>query len=242
MPDFNYSLLKPYLDSIVPERHEELEKMEAYAAEHDFPIVGPASGQLCYILARMCGAKRVCELGSGYGYSTAWFASAVQDNGGGMVRHIVWDDELSAMARKHLGAMGFCDGENCRCGASSPESSLKSLVDGSSEGDGCTCIEYTMGEAVEALTNDTGQPYDIIFCDIDKEGYPAALPVVEKHINPGGILIVDNMIWGGRVMDDAEQEEETKAIRELTQTVTNSSDWDAMIAPIRDGLLIARRR
>src|SRR5215208_1266653 len=99
--------LHEYLDGLVPERLPELQAMEAYAKEADFPIVGPASGYLCYQIARMIGARRVFELGSGYGYSTAWFARAVQENGGGTVHHVVWDDKLSQMARQHLGALGY---------------------------------------------------------------------------------------------------------------------------------------
>src|SRR5688572_20366579 len=92
-----------YLEGLVPPRVSELANMEAYAREHSFPIIGPTAGQLCYQLARLIGAQRVFELGSGYGYSTAWFARAVQENGGGVVHHVVWDDKLSQMARKHLG-------------------------------------------------------------------------------------------------------------------------------------------
>ena len=64
-------------------------------------IVGPAAGQYCYMIARMLGAKRVFELGSGYGYSTLWFAKAVRDNGGGEVYHTVWDEGLSTRARRN---------------------------------------------------------------------------------------------------------------------------------------------
>lgn len=60
--------VQKYLDELVPER------MEKHADDVRFPIVGPASGQLCYLLARAIHAKSVFELGSGYGYSTAWFA------------------------------------------------------------------------------------------------------------------------------------------------------------------------
>ena len=91
--------LEKYLDGLVPERPSELQKMEAYAREHSFPIVGPASGQACYQIARMVKARRIFELGSGYGYSTAWFARAVQENGGGEVHHVVWDAQLSKIAR-----------------------------------------------------------------------------------------------------------------------------------------------
>ena len=109
------SQLRDYLDGLVPERPPELQKMEAYAHEQGFPIIGPASGYLCYQLARMMGAKRIFELGSGYGYSTAWFAQAVQENlarsgaegGGEVVHHVVWDEGLSQMAQGHLARLGY---------------------------------------------------------------------------------------------------------------------------------------
>src|SRR6266700_646771 len=72
--------LHEYLDSLVPPRPPEMQAMEAYAKQTNFPIIGPASGYFCYQVARMIGARRVFELGSGYGYSTAWFAKAVQEN------------------------------------------------------------------------------------------------------------------------------------------------------------------
>jgi len=91
-----------YLDKLVPERPAELRDMERIAESTNFPIIGPASGHLCYLVARMIRARRVFELGSGYGYSTAWFARAVRENGGGEVHHVVWDEDLSNRARKHL--------------------------------------------------------------------------------------------------------------------------------------------
>jgi len=98
-----------YLDDLVPERPAELRKMERIAESTNFPIIGPASGNLCYLIARLIGARRVFELGSGYGYSTAWFARAVRENGGGEVHHVVWDADLSGRARKHLEALGYSD-------------------------------------------------------------------------------------------------------------------------------------
>src|ERR687889_1574256 len=96
-----------YLDKLVPARPAELLDMERIAESTKFPIIGPASGNLCYLVARLIGARRVFELGSGYGYSTAWFARAVRENGGGEVHHVVWDEELSDRARSHLSALGF---------------------------------------------------------------------------------------------------------------------------------------
>ena len=201
-----------YLEQLVPTRASELETMEAYAREHKFPIVGPVAGQLCYQLARMIGAQRVFELGSGYGYSTAWFARAVQENGGGVVHHVVWDDKLSQMARKHLAALGY-------------EST----------------VQYHVGEAVEALRNTDGT-FDIIFNDIDKEGYPASLPTIIEHLRPGGLLIIDNMLWSGRIFDDGDSSPATQGVRDVTRLLTASDDWIASLMPIRDGLIVAMKK
>jgi predicted O-methyltransferase YrrM len=204
--------LATYLDSLVPPRAPQLVAMETEAAQTRFPIIGPASGQLCYLLARLIRARSVFELGSGFGYSTAWFARAVLENGGGTVHHTVWDDALSARARQHLSALG-----------------LESVV------------QYRVAEAVAALREAPG-PFDLIFCDIDKTGYPDALPVMESKLRPGGLLITDNLLWHGRIFDATDQSAETRAIREFTRLVTGSPVWVPSLIPIRDGLLVAERR
>ena len=190
-----------YLEDLVPPRIAEVRKMESYAKEHGFPIVGPVSGQLCYQVARMIGAQRVFELGSGYGYSTAWFARAVQENGGGVVHHVVWDDKLSLMARKHLGALGY-DG----------------------------LVEFHVGEAVQTLRAIDGT-FDLVFNDIDKDGYPDSLPVIAEKLRPGGVLIIDNMLWSGRIFDEKDQSGDTNGIRELTRMLTTSDDLDRIPYP-----------
>lgn len=207
---FRDSRIGPYLDSLVPARAAEMQAMEAFAARTNFPIIGPAAGQFCYLMARLAGARSVFELGSGYGYSTAWFARAVQENGGGIVHHVVWDNGLSEQARKHLRALA-----------------LDHLV------------EFHVGEAVATLGSIDGT-FDVIFNDIDKIGYPDSLPVIERHLRPGGLLLVDNLLWSGRVVDDNDQTPETNAIREFTHRVTTSPAWTASIVPIRDGILVAQ--
>jgi predicted O-methyltransferase YrrM len=203
--------LHDYLDSLVPERPPELQKMEAYARQHGFPIIGPASGHFCYQVARMIGARRIFELGSGYGYSTAWFARAVKENGGGTVQHVVWDEELSSMARHHLGRLGY-DG----------------------------IVQYTVGEAVAALRQAEG-PFDIIFNDIDKDGYPASLAVIAEKLRPGGVLIIDNMLWHGAIFDDADQSPANRGVREVTRMLTSDPAWIASLVPVRDGMIVAMR-
>jgi predicted O-methyltransferase YrrM len=200
-----------YLEALVPKRPAELARMERIARKTDFPIIGPAVGQLCYTLARAIGARRVYELGSGFGYSTAWFARAVADNGGGTVDHVVWDDALSQRARKHLDVLGL--------GA---------------------YVRYTVGEAVDALRQASGE-FDIIFNDIDKAGYPASLPVIESRLRVGGVLITDNLLWSGRIFDKKDRSKNTEGVRKLTRLVTRSPRWSATIVPIRDGVLVATR-
>jgi caffeoyl-CoA O-methyltransferase len=200
-----------YLDTLVPPRPAELAKMERVAEKTNFPIIGPAVGHLCYLLARLTGAQRVFELGSGFGYSTAWFARAVKENGGGVVHHVVWDDDLSARARKHLAALQLDD-----------------------------VVRYTVGEAVEALRATDGQ-FDIVFNDIDKHQYPGSLPVIGSKLRRGGLLITDNLLWDGSIFDKSDRSRDTQGVRKLTKLVASSPDWTASIVPIRDGVLVARR-
>ncbi|MAT97181.1 MAG: methyltransferase [Anaerolineaceae bacterium] len=209
MPDTYKDNLESYLDKLVPKRPSKLQKMEAYADKHGFPIIGPASGQACYQIARMIKAQRVFELGSGYGYSTAWFARAVRENGGGEVHHVVWDDDLSQKARNHLQALGYGD-----------------------------LIRYHVNEAVQTL-RETDGPFDLIFNDIEKLAYPESVSVIEKKLRPGGVLIIDNMVWSGRVWDETEQSEATQAIRQTTEMLTTNPNWISSLLPIRDGLLVA---
>jgi caffeoyl-CoA O-methyltransferase len=204
--------LRAYLDSLVPDRPPELAAMERDAHDTGFPIIGPAAGQFCYLVARLAGARRVFEMGSGFGYSTAWFARAVQENGGGVVHHVVWDAALSQRARGHLAALG-----------------LGALV------------EYHVAEAVETLEGTEGG-FDLVFNDIDKAAYPASLDVIQRKLRPGGVLIIDNMLWSGRIFDDDDTSSATAGVRDFTRRITGDPDWIVSLVPIRDGLIVAQRR
>jgi caffeoyl-CoA O-methyltransferase len=201
-----------YLDDLVPERPAELRRMEQIAESTNFPIIGPASGNLCYLIARLIGARRVFELGSGYGYSTAGFARAVRENGGGDVHHVVWDADLSARARQHLETLGYSD-----------------------------LVRFHVAEAVETLRATDG-PFDIIFNDIDKAGYPASIDAILPKLRKGGALIIDNLLWSGRILDPNDTSANTEGVRAVTRRIMESDDWIASIVPIRDGVLIAYRK
>ena len=101
-------------------------------------------------------------------------------------------------------------------------------------------VNFRVGEAVQALRETPG-PFDLIFNDIDKEGYPASLPVIADKLRPGGLLIIDNMLWSGRVLTDDDNSSATAGIRRLTAMLTGNGDWSASLVPIRDGLMLAIR-
>jgi caffeoyl-CoA O-methyltransferase len=205
------SQVAAYLDGLVPRRPPRLAELEAEARRTDFPIIGPATGHLCYLLTRLTGARHVFELGSGFGYSTAWFARAVKENGGGTVHHVVWDEELSRAARANLAALGLAD-----------------------------IVRFHVGEAVATLTGAAG-PFDIIFNDIDKHDYPKALDVIATKLKPGGLLLADNLLWSGRIFDGRDRSKDTRGIREFTRRVQADPRWISSVIPIRDGLLVAYR-
>lgn len=207
-----YTNVQDYITSLVPPREAELLEMEAFAEKHDFPIIGPVCGYYCYQLARMISATSVFELGSGYGYSTAWFAKAIKENGGGIVHHTVWEEELSERARGHLVKLGSAD-----------------------------LVQFHVSEAVEALKQTQG-PFDIIFNDIDKQAYPASLPFIKEKLRSGGLLIIDNMLWHGRIFDKKDIAPTTIGVQEFTKQITNDPDWIVSLAPMRDGMIVAYKK
>ena len=116
------------------------------------------------------------------------------------------------MAQKHLGELGYDE-----------------------------VINYTVSEAVQTL-RDSEEVYDLIFSDIDKEGYPDSLPVIENKLRAGGVLIVDNLLWSGNIFDEQDRSKATLAIKRFTQMMSKSKTWISSIIPIRDGVLVAFKK
>jgi predicted O-methyltransferase YrrM len=183
-------------------------EMEQLAEAQRFPIIGPAVGQFCHLLARAIGAKRVFECGSGFGYSTWWFARAVGE--GGQVIHTDGSIGNSAQARDYLTRAGLA-----------------------------SRVQFEVGDAREILARARG-PFDIIFNDIDKDGYPDVLPLVREKLRAGGLFICDNMLWFGRVLVPAE-DPDTRGIQTLTRDLLAAPDFLTTLAPIRDGVTVSLR-
>lgn len=194
---------------LTPDSPPELAEMEAYAIQKGFPVVGPVVGRLLWLLTSSRGARSVFEMGSGFGYSTGWFAMAVGDSG-----RVVWTDGSTAnyeRAREHLGKMGLSHR-----------------------------VEYHVGDALEILSR-IGGSYDVIFIDVDKHLYPRAFDVALPHLAAGGLLITDNVLWGGSVAREEERGEIVQAIREYNRKIYAHPDLLSVILPLRDGVAVSHK-
>lgn len=173
--------------------------MEGLARERQFPIIGPLVGTLCYLLARSIGAKRILELGSGFGYSAYWFAKA-----GAHVTLTERDPENISLARKHLARF--------------------------------PCA-FHAGDALAALGRLEG-PFDLVFCDIDKQDYPKAWKAGLPKLRSGGFFITDNVLWSGRVLD-AQADAATKGVLEYNFLAFSTPGVTTSILPLRDGVAVS---
>jgi predicted O-methyltransferase YrrM len=161
--------VESYLTELARTEHENpvLVQMEARAAEHGFPIVGRATGRFLELAARAVGARRVMELGSGYGYSAYWFARAVGPDG--EVVCTDGDPENARLAEDYLRAAGMWDR-----------------------------VRYRVGDALDGFAKEAGD-FDVVYCDVDKDGYPDCWRAARDRIRVGGLWLCDNTIWSGHV-------------------------------------------
>ena len=217
-----------YLTTLAGTEHDDpvLTEMEAYANEHGFPIVGRAVGRYLELAARSVGARRVMELGSGYGYSAYWFARAVGPDGEVVCTDA--DPDNAARAERYLQQAGLWDR-----------------------------VRYRVGDALTGLAAETGGlaagtgglaaqagGFDIVYCDVDKLGYPDCWRAARDRIRVGGLWICDNVIWDGHVATGTDREGLpgwTAAIREHNQLVADDDAYVGSIVPIRDGVMVALR-
>lgn len=103
-------------------------------------------------------------------------------------------------------------------------------------------VEYHVGYAQEVLAATPGQ-FDIVYSDVDKEQYPDTWLQARERVKPGGLYICDNVLWSGRVTQgEGDGTRETEAILRHNALISNDPEFDAIINPSRDGLIVARRR
>jgi len=202
--------IESYIASLDVQADPVLAAMEALAERRRFPIVGRQAGMLLGILAHGIGARRVLELGSGYGYSALWFARVLPADGR------VTCTDLSRDNRDL--AMGYFR-----------TTGLEAKM------------EFLVGDAL-ALAREQKPGFDVVFLDIDKEGYPAGLDVALPLVRSGGLLIADNVLWSGRVADPAAKDPATEALRTFNKRIFSDASLESVILPIRDGIAVCRKR
>jgi predicted O-methyltransferase YrrM len=186
------------------------QQMEEMGRQRDFPIVGPVVGRHLEVLARAIGARRVFELGSGYGYSAYFFARAV--GAAGEVHCTELSAENVALARDFLDRARLWDR-----------------------------VTYHQQEATAALRK-VGGTWDVVYNDIDKDGYPATVDLAYEHLRPGGLFITDNVLWSGRILpgrDDGSAA--TRGVAEFTRRLMEHKGFLASVNPTRDGVAVAVR-
>ena len=100
-------------------------------------------------------------------------------------------------------------------------------------------IVQLTGNAVDIL-NDLNQTFDLIFIDADKENYVKYFEVVSEKLNPNGIIISDNVLWSGKVINRDNNDEETNTLKKFNKTLHDDTRFETVILPLRDGISISR--
>lgn len=187
-------------------------EMEAEGEERGFPIVGRNVGVTLEVLARAVGARRVMELGSGFGYSAYWFARAIGSEG--EIHLTDGDPENERKALDYLDRAGLDHG-----------------------------VTSHVGDAVSTLRSLEGE-FDIVYNDIDKDGYPEAWREASQRVRVGGLYVCDNVLWHGRVTGDPSDDVRpgyTEAIIEHNRLIAGDERYVSTIVPTRDGVMVAVR-
>lgn len=195
-----------YLLSVTPDRDSVLDDMEEYALARNFPIVGPLVGRFLYSIAKAIDARRVLELGSGFGYSAYWFAKAIARNGKVICTESDPDNVEHAQAYLQRGKLA---GK----------------------------VEFITGDALKLIDEIDG-PFDIIFNDVDKHQYPRVFRKALPKLRKGGLLLSDNVLWSGRILQD-KPDSNTAGILTYNRLVYSSKDLFTTIIPLRDGVSLS---
>jgi caffeoyl-CoA O-methyltransferase len=175
-------------------------------------MVGPLEGRFLAFLVRALRAMRVLEVGTFTGYSSICMASALPD--GGRIVTLDVNAKTTEIARRYAAEAGVVDRIDYRVGESGETSKTIAGLDG---------------------------PFDLIFIDADKPGYvdyyEAALPMLAG----GGLLVADNVLWSGRVVNEPE-DDSTRAIQRFNDHVRDDERVESVMLTVRDGMTLIRKR
>ena len=174
--------------------------------------IGADQGRFLATLVALAGAMIVVEVGTFTGMSALWMARALPEGG----RLICFDitDEYLPTAREAWEAAGV---EHR--------------------------IEVRIGPAADGLAQLPQEPHiDLAFIDADKTGYLGYVDQLLPRMTGRGVIVVDNVLWSGAVVDEVDQDESTVALRAFNDHIASRDDVDAVMLPIGDGVTLIRRR
>ena len=176
--------------------------------------IAPEQGQFMALLVRLIGARRIIEVGTFTGYSALCLAEAMGPQG----RLICCDlpGDYNAIARRYFAEAGLAERIELRLGAA-----LHSLAALEREGQGS---------------------FDLIFVDADKANYPTYLEQALRLLRQGGLLLFDNSLWSGRVLQREPDSADTRAIQALNLALKDDERIDLSLLPLGDGLTLCRKR
>ncbi|MBD1826164.1 class I SAM-dependent methyltransferase [Microcoleus vaginatus GB1-A2] len=209
--------LYDYLLSISLREPDILASLREETAKHPMGMmqIAPEQGQFMEILVQLMGATKTLEIGVFTGYSSLCVALALPPNGQIIACDV--SEEYTAIARRYWEAAGVANKISLQLGPAI--NTLDKLI---AEGQAGT--------------------FDFAFIDADKENYEAYFERSLQLVRTGGLVVIDNVLWSGRVADPQVQDESTTAIRTFNEKLRNDPRVTLSVVPIADGLTLALKR
>ncbi len=209
--------LTPYLHSVGLRDNHILAALRAETAAHPLARMQVAAeeGQLLGFLVRLTGARRIIEVGTFTGYSSLCMALALPEDGEILCCDV--SPEYTAIARRYWEQAGVSS--RIRLELAPATQTLAALLEAGEAGG-----------------------FDLLFIDADKEHYPQYYEMGLRLLRPGGLMIVDNTLWSGRVADPQVQDADTRAIRAFNAHLPDDQRIDFALLPMVDGITLLRKR
>lgn len=178
--------------------------------------IAPEQGQFMALLARLLGARRTIEVGVYTGYSALCVAAVLPPDG--CLVGCDLSEEYAAIAWEYWRRAGVAERIDLRLAPAAD--TLAALLD------------------VEGA----GGSFDFAFIDADKTGYAGYYEQCLRLLRPGGLIVVDNVLWNGRVLEGVTADQDTRAIQAFNRALRNDDRVDLSLVPVGDGLTLARKR
>jgi len=174
--------------------------------------IAPEQGAFLTLLARIMNAKSAVEVGTFTGYSAISIARGLAPGGALLCCDV--SEEWTAIARDFWQRAGVADR-----------------------------IELKIAPAADTLRAlPAGESIDLAFIDADKVNYKTYYEEILARLRPNGLIVFDNVLWAGSVVDETNQKDDTRAIRALNDFVTADPRVECVMIPVADGLLLTRKR